>query len=164
MSTKKSNNEIILTDIGMVRVEWASNNKTRTRRVDQKPIDRYMLSGKVTELQHQAANWYFNLATVAQATPNMVSQMSKINVGKGKPVISNKQAEARIVLNKVEAFVKEATSPDALSVMRNVVVYDESMREQQRKYGGSVRKHGILMLQDALNAVDKIMGKYSRWV
>ena len=48
--------------------------------------------------------------------------------------------------------------------MRNVIIYDESMREQQRKYGGSVRSKGMDMLRDALDALDKMMSKYSRYV
>ena len=87
-----------------------------------------------------------------------------MRVGTSKPVISNKQAEARLVMGRVEAYVKKHTSQQVLSLMRNVIIYDESMREQQRKYGGSVRSKGMDMLRDALDALDKMMSKYSRYV
>ena len=45
--------------------------------------------------------------------------------------------------------------------MRNVVLYDESMREQQRKYGGKLRTEGISVLGHALDALDQIMAKYA---
>ena len=164
MSTKKSKDKILKTDAGVMRLEWADKNKTRMRRIDQRQIDRYILDGKINHSQHQAANWYFSLASLAQATPHVVSQIGKMKVGTGKPVITNKQAEARIILGKVEEFVKCKSSDDSLSIMRNVVVFDESMREQQRKYGGNVRKHGMSMLRDALDELDKIMGKYARYI
>lgn len=164
MSTKKSKDKFVNTPSGVMRVEWADKTKSRMRRVDQRTIDRYMLDGKVTIAQHGAANWYYNLALMAQASPHVVSQIGKMRVGTSKPVISNKQAEARLVLGKVEDFIKSKTSPDYLSVMRNVVVYDESMREQQKKYGGGVRRHGLVMLRDALNELEKVMGKYARYI
>lgn len=164
MSTKKSKEKIIKTAAGTMRVEWAEKNKSRLRRIDQKQIDRYMLSGKINHSQHQAANWYFSLASLASATPHVISQVGKMRVGTSKPVISNKQAEARLVMGRVEAYVKKHTSQQVLSLMRNVIIYDESMREQQRKYGGSVRSKGMDMLRDALDALDKMMSKYSRYV
>ena len=85
-----------------------------------------------------------------------------MRVGTSKPVISNKQAEARLVMGRVEAYVNILAA--VLSLMRNVIIYDESMREQQRKYGGSVRSKGMDMLRDALDALDKMMSKYSRYV
>ena len=164
MSTKKSKEEIVHTKEGTMRVEWASNNKPRMRRIDQKQIDKYLLSGKVNHSQHQAANWYFNLVSTAQATPHLVSQMGKLNVGKGKPIITNKQAVARVVMGKVEDYIEASVGKDCMSVMRNVIVYDESMREQQRKYGGRVRTEGLSMLRDALDALDKFMCKNARYI
>tara|TARA_B100002019_G_scaffold290329_1_gene307773 strand:- start:139 stop:633 length:495 start_codon:yes stop_codon:yes gene_type:complete len=164
MSTKKSKDSLVNTSSGVMRLEWADKNKSRMRRVDQRNIDRYMLDGKINSEQHGAANWYYNLSSMAQASPHVVSQIGKMRVGTSKPVISNKQAEARLVLGRVESFVKKNTSHDYLSVMRNVVVYDESMREQQRKYGGNVRRQGMSMLRDALDELYKVMGKYAKYI
>jgi thymidylate synthase len=164
MSTKKSKKEIVVTKDAVLRVEWANKTTPRMRRIDQRQIDKYLLDGKVNNSQHQAANWYHNLASTASATPHLTSQIGKLRVGSSKPVITNKQAEARVVMGKVDEFIKSNTDKQCLSVMRNVIIYDESMREQQRKYGGKVRTEGLIMLRDALDALDKIMGKYSRYL
>lgn len=164
MSTKKRDKELVVTKDAVMRVEWANKNTPRMRRIDQRQIDQYMLKGTINTSQHQAANWYLNLAATAMATPNLTSQVGKLRVGTSKPFISNKQAEARLILGKVDEHVKKRTNQQRLSVMRNVVIYDESMREQHRKYGGKVRSEGMNMLRDALDAVDGIMSKYSRFV
>ena len=161
MSTKKNSERIIHTQHGTLRVEWADKNKTRTRRIDQRLVDRYLIDGKINNSQHQAANWYLGLASTAQATPHLISQVGKLRVGTGKPVITNKQAEARIVLKKVDEFIRRRVSNTGVSVMRNVGLYDESMREQQRKYGGKLRIEGMSVLGHALDALDQIMGKYA---
>ena len=161
MSTKKNSERIIRTPHGTLRFEWADKNKTRTRRIDQRLVDRYLIDGRINNSQHQAANWYLSLASTAQATPHLTSQVGKLRVGTGKPIVTNKQAEARLVLKKVEDFVRRRVSRTAVSVMRNVVLYDESMREQQRKYGGKLRTEGISVLGHALDALDQIMGKFA---
>jgi hypothetical protein len=162
MSTKKQNNKLVVTKDAVMRVEWADKTTPRMRRIDQRQIDRYILDGKINTTQHQAANWYLNLSSSALATPHLVSQIGNLRVGAGKPVISNKQAEARLILRKVDAYVKSRTNQTHLSLMRNLVVYDESMREQHRKYGGKARTEGLTMLRHALDSVDEIMGKYAR--
>lgn len=161
MSTKKNSERIIRTPHGTLRVEWADKNKTRTRRIDQRLVDRYLIDGKINNSQHQAANWYLGLASTAQATPHLTSQVGKMRVGTSKPIITNRQAEARLILNKVEDFVRRRVSKTGVLVMRNVVLYDESMREQQRKYGGKLRSEGMSVLGHALDALDQIMGKYA---
>ncbi len=148
-STKRSKEN----DKSPVRIEWADKNTPRVRRVDQRVIDRYLLSEKINTTQHQAANWYLDLAETAQSTPHLTSQIGKMRVGTGNPVMSNRQAEARVVLKKIDDMVRSKTSSIHLSCMRNVVCFDESMREQQRKYGGGLRSNGMTILREALDCL-----------
>ena len=159
MSTKKQN-KIIETKEGVLRVEWADKHNPRLRRVDQRQFDKYLLSGHITEEQHQAANWYYRLATAALATPHVQSQMGKLRVGTGNPTISNKQAEARIVLGKAEKHVEKVVSILDVQVIRNVVIYDESMREQSRNHG-IARDKSMILFREGLDALDPIMAKFS---
>lgn len=159
-----SKDKVVKINDGSYRVEWASKNTHRMRRIDQRQIDRYLMDGRVTHSQHQAANWYLHLSQTAMAVPHLTSQIGKLRVGTGKPVISNKQAEARVVLGKVDNEIKKNTSSEYLSLLRNTLIYDESMREQQRKYGGKIRTEGMMMLCHALDALDKVMGKFSKYV
>ena len=159
MSTKKQN-KMIDTKDGIMRVEWADKHKPRLRRVDQRQFDKYLLSGKISEQQHQAANWYFRVATTALATPHVQSQMGKLRVGTGSPVISNRQAEARLVLNKAEKDIEKAVTGRGLQVVRNVVLYEESMREQSRKHGVA-RDQSMILFREGLDALDPIMAKFN---
>lgn len=159
MSTK-TQNKIVETKDGVMRVEWADKHKSRMRRVDQRQFDKYLLSGNINEQQHQAANWYYRVATSALATPHVQSQMGKLRVGTGSPVISNRQAEARLVLNKAEKHIEKVVSSLAVQVVRNVVLYDESMREQSRKHGAA-RGQSMKLFRNALDALDPIMAKFN---
>lgn len=159
MSTKKQI-EMIDTKGGVMRVEWADKHKPRMRRVDQRQFDKYLLSGTISEQQHQAANWYFRLASTALATPHVQSQMGKLRVGSGSPVISNRQAEARLVLNKAEKNIEKVVSSLGVQVVRNVVLYDESMREQNRKHGVA-RDQSMILFREGLDALDPIMAKFN---
>ena len=159
MSTKKQN-KLVETKDGVMRVEWADKHKSRMRRVDQRQFDKYLLSGNVTEEQHQAANWYYRVATTALATPHVQSQMGKLRVGTGNHSISNKQAEARLVLGRAEKQIEKVVSSLAVQVVRNVVLYDESMREQSRNHG-IARDKTMILFRDGLDALDPIMAKFS---
>ena len=100
------------------------------------------------------------MATTALATPHVQSQMGKLRVGTGSPVISNRQAEARLVLNKAEKDIEKAVTGRGLQVVRNVVLYDESMREQSRKHGVA-RDQSMILFREGLDALDPIMAKFN---
>ena len=68
---------------GTFRMEWASNNKVRSRRVDQRVIDRLVLDGKIFDTEYQIAQWYFELASSSIRMPNLVSNMNMEMVSGG---------------------------------------------------------------------------------
>tara|TARA_Y100000004_G_C8941798_1_gene424509 strand:- start:474 stop:962 length:489 start_codon:yes stop_codon:yes gene_type:complete len=115
---------------GTFRMEWASNNKVRSRRVDQRVIDRLVLDGKIFDTEYQMAQWYFELASSSIRMPNLVSNMNMEKVSGGGDYISNKQMNAMLRLRRVDKLIEEKFK-DKIKLLRNTVIYDESIKEKE---------------------------------
>ena len=126
MQSKKKKD--IRTDKGVYRVEWANKYKTRVRRVDQNYLDKYLLDGKISDEQHTKAIWYLSIAKKSIFESKLVSSTG-VQVSGGTKDISNAQANARLLLKKIDDCVYKKTNQMVLDVLRNTVIYDQSMRD-----------------------------------
>jgi hypothetical protein len=63
-------------------------------------------------------------------------------------------------LGKAEKHVEKVVSSLGVQVIRNVVIYDESMREQSRNHG-IARDKSMMLFREGLDALDPIMAKFS---
>ena len=80
------------------------------------------------------------------------------------PIITNRQAEARLVLNKVEDFAA-AMSKTGLLVMRIVkFCMTRACGNSSASMVVFLQRRQCLSLGHALDALDQIMGKYARQV
>lgn len=165
MSTsQKSLSKLVETRLGVLRPEWADKNKPRMRRVDQRTVDRLLLSDKLTSEQHKAAEWYHNLAATANTTPHLVSQIGSMRVDGAPREISNRQADARITLKLVDADIKLKNNDYTLRVLRSVVIFDESMRNLSKDDGLGKNRTGVETLRLGLDTLEKIMPRYQRYL
>ena len=119
---------IIENEHGTFRVEWASKYKARSRRVDQRVIDRLVLDGKIFDTEHQIAQWYFELAISSIRMPSLVSNMNMEKISGGGGYVSNKQINAIQKLRRVDKFIEDKFK-DKINVLRNSVIYDEPIDE-----------------------------------
>ena len=109
-------------------MEWASKYKARSRRVDQRVIDRLVLDGKIFDTEHQIAQWYFELAISSIRMPSLVSNMNMEKISGGGGFVSNKQINAIQKLRRVDKFIEDKFK-DKINVLRNSVIYDEPIDE-----------------------------------
>ena len=148
MQSKKKKD--IRTDKGVYRVEWANKYKTRVRRVDQNYLDKYLLDGKISDEQHTKGIWYLSIAKKSIFESKLVSSTG-VQVSGGSKDISNTQANARLLLKKIDDCVYKKTNQMVLDVLRNTVIYDQSMRDLFSKNYAAERKNGFTHLQNGLN-------------
>ena len=102
MQSKKKKD--IKTGKGVYRVEWANKYKTRVRKVDQNYLDKYLLDGKISDEQHTKGIWYLSIAKKAIFESKLVSSTG-VQVSGGSKDISNAQANARLLLRKIDDCV-----------------------------------------------------------
>ena len=126
MQSKKKKD--IRTGKGVYRVEWANKYKTRVRKVDQNYLDKYLLDGKISDEQHTKGIWYLSIAKRAIFESKLVSSTG-VQVSGGSKDISNAQANARLLLRKIDDCVFKKSNQMILDVLRNTVIYDQSMRD-----------------------------------
>ena len=148
MQSKKKKD--IKTGKGVYRVEWANKYKTRVRKVDQNYLDKYLLDGKISDEQHTKGIWYLSIAKKAIFESKLVSSTG-VQVSGGSKDISNAQANARLLLRKIDDCVFKKSNQMILDVLRNTVIYDQSMRDLFSKIYASERKNGLTHLQNGLN-------------
>ena len=136
---------------GTFRMEWASNNKVRSRRVDQRVIDRLVLDGKIFDTEYQMAQWYFELASSSIRMPNLVSNMNMEKVSGGGDYISNKQMNAMLRLRRGDKLIEEK--------------FKDGRRMRITEEGASITAwamvHGLARLasNDNLEIIEKQAGK-----
>ena len=147
---KFKDKENLTTSKGVYRVEWASKYKTRVRRVDQNFLDKYLLNGKISDAQHSKGIWYLSIARVSIFDRKLVSSTG-IKVSGGNHEISNAQANARLLLNKIDKCVLKKSNQIVLDVLRNTVIFDQSMRDFFKNHSAAERRNGITHLQNGLN-------------
>ena len=135
------NKKEVRTGKGVYRVEWASKYKTRIRRVDQNFLDKYLLDGKITEDQHTKKSIF---------ETKLVSSTG-VQVSGGTKDISNAQANARLLLKKIDDCVLKNANQIVLDVLRNTIIYDQSMRDFFKDRSAAERKNGITHLQNGLD-------------
>ena len=148
MQSKKKKD--ISTGKGVYRVEWANKYKTRVRKVDQNYLDKYLLDGKISDEQHTKGIWYLSIAKKAIFESKLVSSTG-VQVSGGSKDISNAQANARLLLRKIDDCVFKKSNQMILDVLRNTVIYDQSMRDLFSKNYASERKNGLTHLRKGLN-------------
>lgn len=148
MQSKKKKD--IRTGKGVYRVEWANKYKTRVRKVDQNYLDKYLLDGKISDEQHTKGIWYLSIAKRAIFESKLVSSTG-VQVSGGSKDISNAQANARLLLRKIDDCVFKKSNQMILDVLRNTVIYDQSMRDLFAKNYAAERKNGLTHLQNGLN-------------
>ena len=148
MQSKKKKD--IRTGKGVYRVEWANKYKTGVRKVDQNYLDKYLLDGKISDEQHTKGIWYLSIAKKAIFESKLVSSTG-VQVSGGSKDISNAQANARLLLRKIDDCVFKKSNQMILDVLRNTVIYDQSMRDLFSKNYASERKNGLTHLQNGLN-------------
>lgn len=142
----------IYTDQGVFRVEWADKYKTRVRRLDQNYLDKYYLDGKITEDQHSKGVWYLSVATRSQITSSLVSNTAE-RVSGGKKELSNAQINARMLLKKIDKCILKNGGADVLTVVRNTIVYDQSMRDLFTHAVPVNRREGFKHLRKGLDII-----------
>ena len=98
--------------------------------IDQRVIDRLVLDGKIFDTEYQMAQWYFELASSSIRMPNLVSNMNMEKVTGGGDYISNKQMNAMLRLRRVDKLIEEKFK-DGIKLLRNTVIYDESIKEEE---------------------------------
>ena len=144
------NKKEVRTGKGVYRVEWASKYKTRIRRVDQNFLDKYLLDGKITEDQHTKGIWYLAVAKKSIFETKLVSSTG-VQVSGGTKDISNAQANARLLLKKIDDCVLKNANQIVLDVLRNTIIYDQSMRDFFKDRSAAERKNAITHLQNGLD-------------
>ena len=74
-----------------------------------------------------------------------------VQVSGGTKDISNAQANARLLLKKIDDCVLKNANQIVLDVLRNTIIYDQSMRDFFKDRSAAERKNGITHLQNGLD-------------
>ena len=143
-----------------VEVNYIGNGiKSTVRFADTSVYDLYYFQEKITQDQHQSAEWLHSLAIRSNTKLTVQSFLSNpVRLGKNASSgMSERSAQSKVMLNKVLEHVKKNCGRISSSLLEGIVIYNQSLSGWSRSTGKS-RTGKLQVLQGALDEVGKFRG------
>ena len=144
-----------------VEVNYIGNGiKSTVRFADTSVYDLYYFQDKITQDQHQSAEWLHSLAIRSNIKLTVQSFLSNpIQLGKNSSAgMSERSVQSRVTLNKVLDHVKRSCGRVSSSLLEGIIIYNQSLSGWSRSTGKS-RTGKLQVLQSALDEVGKFRDK-----
>ena len=143
-----------------VEVNYIGNGiRSTIRFADTSVYDLYYFQEKITQDQHQSAEWLHSLAIRSNIKLTVQSFLSNpVPMGKGSSTGQNERsAQSRVMLNKVLEHIKKNCGRVSSSLLEGIIIYNQSLSGWSKSTGKS-RTGKLQVLQSALDEVGKFRG------